>query len=48
MKRFKDMDEGYCWFRVLPLGAVVGGTQEVELSGGQQPLDILRQETVNV
>lgn len=45
-KRFKD--EGFCWFRVLPLGTLVGGTQEVELSEGQQPLDILGQETANV
>lgn len=47
-KRFKDRDEDFCWFRVLPLGTLVGGTQEVELSEGQQPLDILGQETVNV
>lgn len=47
-KRFKDRDEGFCWFRVLPLGTLVGGTQEVELSESQQPLDILGQETVNV
>lgn len=43
----KDRDEGCCQLRVSLLG-LVGGTQEVELSGGQWPLDTPGQETGHV
>lgn len=45
--RLKDSDEG-CNQLSSPLGALVGGTQEVELSGGQRPLDTPGQETGHV
>lgn len=44
----KDRDEGCCQLRVSLLGLWVGGTQEVELSGGQRPLDTPGQETDHV
>lgn len=41
----KDINEGCCQLKVFPLGTLEGGTQEVELSGGQRPLNTPGQET---